>query len=134
MAIWLAMLVIFTRLFIREGGFHQFSRDIEVAIMAVFWLGGLAGVAHVLSAPLIRVERVGDDLIVTERWPLSSRRHRLPGGTPPQASVTAECDSDGDTYHACRMTLPDGRSVDVFRSPVRAEAEAALARLIRLAA
>ena len=134
MAIWLAMLVMFTRLFIREGGFHQFSRDIEIAILAVFWLGGMAGVAHVLSAPLIRVERIGDTLIVTERWPLSSRRHRLPTGTRPQASVTAERDSDGDTYFACRLTLPDGRAVDVFRSPVRAEAEDALARLAGLAA
>ncbi len=134
MAIWVAMLVIFTWLFIREGGFHQFSRGIELAIMAVFWLGGLAGVAHVLSAPLIRVERIGDDLTVTERWLFSSRRHRLPSGTPPPATVIAERDSEGDTYYACRLTLPDGHPVDVFRSPVRAEAEDALARLAGLAA
>jgi hypothetical protein len=134
MAIWLGMLALFTGLFVREGGFHQFSRDIEIAILSVFWLGGLAGVVQVLSNPLIRVERIGDDLIVTERWPLSSRRHRLPAGTPPPATVAAERDSDGDTYYACRLILPDGRAVYIFQSPVRAEAEHALARLIRLAA
>ncbi len=134
MAIWIGMLVVFTRLFVREGGFHQFSRDIEIAIMVLFWLGGVAGAVHVFAQPLVRVARDGDTLIVTERWPLSSRRHRLSAGTAPQARVAAERDSDGDTYYACRLTLPGGQMVDVFRSPVQAEAEAALARLARLAA
>jgi hypothetical protein len=66
MALWLGMLGLFSWLLVREGGVRQFSYDIEVALLALFWFGGLAGLAHVSAMPIVRIERDGEALTVTE--------------------------------------------------------------------
>ncbi len=126
MAIWLGMLTIITWLFLRDDGFHQFSRPVEAGIILMFWVFGIGGAAYLFSHPLIRLVRRGDSLIVTERWLLRRRdcTVAIADLAPPRIDETV--DSEGDPYFCCILDLPGGRAVAFSEHNRRAPAEEAI--------
>lgn len=124
MSLWMGMLILFTWFFLRDGGFHQFSHEIEVGIMLVFWLGGLAGLSAMFRSPLIHVQRRGDRIIVTERWLLRRRIRDIPVAKIGPPRVRETTDSDGDRLYSCLIDLPDGDSIAFHETILREQAKA----------
>lgn len=127
MSVWMGGVGLMTYAYLRDGGFHQFNPLIEVVIVLMFWLFGLAGCSQFFSMPRIRIT-ISDGLAtVTERWLLRRRVETVPVATL-VANVVQRRDSEGDPYYRCEVTLPSGRMVVARESHDPAVAEAALAR------
>jgi hypothetical protein len=126
MAIWLAMLAVFTWLFVRDGGFHQFSYPTEVATIALFWLAGISGAVWVCSHPVIRIDRQDQHLVVCQTWPHRSSVESVGIAALPPPRLTMERDDEGDLYFRCMIDMPDGRTVTFLQTPDKAQAEAAV--------
>jgi hypothetical protein len=116
MCLWLGMLGVFTYLFWRDGGMHRFSHDVEAAILGVFWIGGLAGSAHLFSFPLIRVERRGDTGAIRRRWLLRRDERRFPVAGLGEVRAEETTDSEGDPLYRCLVALPDGSEIAIRES------------------
>ncbi len=117
MAVWLIFLAIFTWLFNRDGGFHQFSIEIELGILALFWLFGIAGASHVYNIELTKVvfeNRSADSnteisaaVIAIKPW--SRTVENLPADSFRDLEIQRLKDSDGDEYFSLVFTTPGGR-------------------------
>ncbi len=126
MAVWLAMLAVFTWLFVTDGGFHQFSYPTEVAIIALFWLSGISGAVWVCSHPAIRIDRQDGQLVIRRTWPHRNSVESVAIAALPPPRLTMEPDDDGDLYFHCMIDMPDGRTVTFLQTPDKAQAEAAV--------
>jgi hypothetical protein len=125
MIVWIAMLALFTFIFIRDGGFHQFSMPIELGILGGFWIVGLFGAAHFGSLQGTRIEFVGDRAHITSFSPRQFLRHTaLPKKEislehVSAAKLNSREDGDGDLVFECTATL-SGESLIFFQSSSRA--------------
>jgi hypothetical protein len=113
MAIWLSFLGIFTWIFIRDGGFHQFAPPLELGIMLLFWCFGAAGASYMFGMPIVTLEVSGDDFIARERWLRSTRVSRFPIGPHSCPAIRKTKDSEGDDLFLAEVTMPDGRKISV---------------------
>lgn len=69
-ALWLALLVAMTYVFVRDGPPSGYSSPIVIAILAFFWIGGVGLVAFVLNKPCFLVTVEPDNRIsATWRYP-----------------------------------------------------------------
>lgn len=127
MGLWLSMLGLFTSLFLREGGFHQFPPEIELGIMGLFWVFGIGGGGHFFGLPVVRLDVDGDYLRVRRRWLLGAKDTLIRLTSLPSPSLRESRD-DGDSYFHCQLTLPDGAVVIFSEHRERQAAEAALDR------
>ena len=113
MAIWLSFLGLFTWIFIRDGGFHQFAPPIELGILLFFWCFGVAGSADIFGIPIVTLAICGDDFIVRERWLRSTRASRFPIGRQSRPAIRKTKDSEGDELFLAEVTMPDGSKIPV---------------------
>lgn len=113
MAIWLLILGIFTWMFIRDGGFHQFAPPLELGIILLFWCFGAAGAVHAFTQPIVTLAIAGDDFIARERWLRTTRASRFPIGPQSRPAIRKTRDSEGDDLFLVEVTLPDGRKIAV---------------------
>ncbi|MBU2193872.1 MAG: hypothetical protein KJ796_20870 [Alphaproteobacteria bacterium] len=130
MAIWTGMLVLFTWLFIREGGFNQFSPPVEIGIMALFWLFSVGGCRFFFAMPRVQVTIVLSEVVVRERWAWRLREERFSLRKLAAPVFSEEKDSDGDAYFKSTLTLPSGRKVDIAEAHDKKAVQAAHDRLI----
>ncbi len=129
MAIWTAMLVAFTWMFVREGGFNQFEAPVEIAIMVLFWLFGIVGCFYFFEIPRVEVTVANGEVTVAERWLWRRRIERFAAESIAQPVLSQEKDSEGDPYYVCRLGTPTGRTVTVAEHHHRPTVEAVRDRL-----
>jgi hypothetical protein len=129
MTIWLGMLLLFTWLFVREGGFHQFNPLVETGIMLMFWLFGLGGAGYLFSVPRVRLSVSNGTVEVRERWMLRGRVERFPASGL-SARVVDGKDDEGDPYFRLEIALPSGRTIVAKESHHRPTVETAFNRLM----
>lgn len=125
---WFVMLGLFTYIAVRDGGVGD-SGVWGIAALGLFWLVG-AGLANSACAlPRVRVAVTRDAIVVRESFPLSrtEKRYLLRDLAPPR--IDESKDSDGDTYYACVLDLPDGGRITVAESGYRPDVEAVLGAL-----
>lgn len=132
MAVWMAMLVVFTGLFLRDGPPAGYSLPLFGGVLAVFWTGGLAASGHVLAKPLIevRVSSVGE-FRVRRRYLWRAEERRYARTVRLQAVLVEGRDSDGDPYFHARLLLPEGESVDLWEGHDRDRAQTEVDRFHR---
>jgi len=110
MSLWLGMIAVFTYLFIRDGGFHQFDPPIEVGIILLFWMAGLAGTSYALTKPLTYIWVRDGYVEVSEIWPFRRAFNRFPVSDISPPIIKKTSDSDGDTF-TCQFHVPGGRTI-----------------------
>ena len=110
MTIWLGMLVMFTYLFMRDGGFHQFDYPIEVGIMLLFWMAGLAGASASFESPMTTIWVRDGHVEISEIRPFRQDRIRVPIGEVAPPVIKKTPDSDGETF-TCLFDVPGGRTI-----------------------
>ena len=126
MSIWLGMLALFTYLFMRDGGFHQFDQPIEVGIMLLFWTAGLGGTNYAFSVPMTYIWVRDGHVEISEVWPFRRAFNRIPVGDISPPVIRKKLDSDGDTF-TCQFDIPGGRTIVLGISNDLADAEEQLA-------
>lgn len=124
MAIWVAMLALFTYLFLRDGGFHQFNPLIETGIMGLFWMFGLAGLGHAASKPLVFLDATPEGLTVTQRFPTRRVVDIVPAHQIPEPVVLHDRDDDGDPYFICELALAGAPPVVIAEGHALEDVEA----------
>ncbi len=130
MAIWTGVLCLFTWLFIREGGFHQFSPPVETGIMVLFWLVGIGGCAHFFGMPRVQVIVDDAEVLVRQRWAFSSWEERFALNDLLPPLISEEKDSEGDPYFKASIVTPSGRTIVFAEDNDRTEVQIARDRLL----
>jgi hypothetical protein len=123
-AVWLAMLMVFSYLVVRDGPPSGYSQSVTAMVLALFWLGGLGLGAFVVSKPCIRV-RVdqGGNVSATWRYPHRVVRRVFLAETVLPAQIVESLDSDGDPYFRVRVTTSRGESIDIAEGHSRVACE-----------
>jgi hypothetical protein len=129
MGLWDLGLLLMTYVFIRDGGFHQFSLPVEYGIVGVFWIFGLIGTAACFGKPRVHVSVESGEIVLRERWLLGSRIERFPVGSVSPPRLVQQRDSDGDPYFHCVLITPAGRKVIFKESASFKDADAECERL-----
>lgn len=131
--LWVGGLTMFTYLYARDGGFGQFDQAVEAGVLMLFWMGGLALMANLLTKPLVHltVRRSGSRLVRT--WPWGRRVETLSAAVLRDLSMGHDRDSDGDPYYRLWVVVPSGGEVVLCESSdlsrVKAVQDDVLARL-----
>ncbi|MFO1304502.1 MAG: hypothetical protein U1F54_12260 [Burkholderiales bacterium] len=121
--VWLGSLVLFTYVLVRDGAPAPHSPFLIGAIFVVFWLFGLGLIAFAAAHPCTSVAVDGGRVLATWRYPHRTERQSYPAAHVPPAQVVRERDSDGDTYFFARVTLSEGRILDLSESHNRGACE-----------
>lgn len=129
-AIWIGMLCLFTWLFIRDGGFHQFDPPIETAIMLIFWVFGFACYQHIASLSRTSLIVENGRVTVSERWPFRARTEQFDPAEIAAPIIETGRDSEGDPYFRCVITTPSGHAVSVSEGHDQEAVEAAHQKLM----
>ena len=129
--LWFGMLLVFTTLYAREGGFGQFPPAIEAGIMLAFWLVGVAGLGPMLMTPRTRLTLHRGYATLHRAWLVRRREQRLSGETLATAIIVHDKDSDGDPWYRLSLTLPDGEPMPVKESNDLPLLEALHAQLLK---
>lgn len=117
MALWLAMLALFTWMAWRDGGIPQVGRW-TWPLLGLFWLFGSGGASWAASQPLTVLELFADGVCWRLRYPLhvEATRYLTRDVGPPR--IEAARDSDGDECFALVLELR-GKRVVVARGADR---------------
>ncbi|MDC7682337.1 hypothetical protein PQU92_03565 [Asticcacaulis sp. BYS171W] len=126
MGVWLSMLSLFTWLFLRDGGFHQFPAEIELGIMGLFWLFGIGGGGQFFDLPIVWLKMDGNYLRVRRQWLLTAKTTMIPLDAVP-SPILRESRDESEPYFHCVLTLSEGDSVVFSEHRDRQDAENALA-------
>lgn len=132
MAIWLAMLIAFTGLFLRDGAPAGESPLLFVGVLAVFWIGGIGAAGYAASLCLIEVRVVTIGVVRVRRrylWRAEERNYGRKAAL--QATLVEGRDSDNDPYFHARLQLPEGDTVDLWEGNDRDQAQAEVERFQR---
>lgn len=127
--VWLALLLLFTGLMVRDGSPEASSPAFLWAVLAVFWLGGVGLTSYALSQPcyFVTVDKEG---LVRFTWQYPHRRLVKRFATeqlaPPRV-VEIE-DDEGNPYFSCCLDLPDGRRFKLAEAHDRSICEQACQR------
>ena len=130
MLVWIAMLAVFTWLYIDEAGFNQFRPGAELTIIAVFWLFGIGFSAFFFSAPLLRLSLANGHAVLCERWLWRSREESFPASALARPVLSEVTDSEGDPYYLCTIMTPSGRTIAISEHQHRPDVEAARDRFL----
>lgn len=109
MAVWLAMLALFTWLAWRDGGIPQVGRW-TWPLLGLFWLFGSGGVSWAASQPLTTLELSADGVVWRLRYPLrvEATRYRTRDIGVPRIEAAHD---DGEECFALVLELRDTRIV-----------------------
>lgn len=133
MAIWLSILALISHVFVRDGGFGQFAPPLELAILMLFWLFGIAGLAHFLAIPVVALDLgPGENFELRERTLRDRRVSRFPVADNYRPRLRKTRDSEGDDYWRIEIRTPDGRLVGLGGANDLADAEDRLAEMDRI--
>lgn len=113
MAIWLAFLVIFTWLFIRDGGFGQFPAAVERCIVVLFWVFGAAGSAYAFGMPVVTLALDGETFVLREYVLRGRRESRFAVTSESRPVMRKTRDAEGDDVYLVEVKTPDGRRIAV---------------------
>lgn len=130
MAIWLGFLGVFTWLFIKDNGFHQFTPPIELSIMGLFWVFGFAGASYCFSFSMTKFVLENTSITLTEIKPWSYKVNHLRKPDLQNLDIYTERDNEGDYIFILKMTILDGRQFTIFQDKEKAATEK-VAALIR---
>lgn len=132
MALWMGMLCMFTWLMIRDGP-PVAQPTLSVVVLGMFWLAGVPVTMQLLAKPLISV-RAGSRrrLWIRRRWLLRSDERQIGAHVPVDAQIVHDVDSDGDPYFRVRLHIEGDADLDLWEGHDLAQAEAQLARLLRV--
>ena len=111
MGVWLAMLSVFTWLYVRDGGFPDTHPLFGLGFLALFWVSGIGCSSYCFRQPRIHLAVEGMEVVVRESLPWQSREERFSVKHLAPPKIVEEKDSDGDPYFFCRITTPKGRVV-----------------------
>lgn len=128
-ALWIGMLGVFTWIFLRDGGFHQFDPLTEGIILGVFYICGFGAFLYFFNISRVEVKIAHGEVIVRERWVFSARVERFPVTQMGIPLVVRDKDSDGDPVFLCKITTPAGRTITLRETHDEAEAEKACDRV-----
>lgn len=110
MSIWMSGISVFTWLFFRDGGFHQFDPWLERGVMALFWVFGVAGCGAMLGQPLTYVTFTAGTVHVGQRWLLKHQQESFAINRLSAPEIHQRKDSDGDPYYTLVLTA-GGRDI-----------------------
>ena len=128
---WFSILVAFTVILVRDGPPDGYSRSTTAIILCAFWFGGLA-LARFVSNKACSFVTIRDDTLVVEwRYPFRRICVSLPINSVGPPRVTDGRDSEGDPYYFSRLTLPDGRTVDLAEGHDRIRCESVCVEFFR---
>lgn len=132
MAIWLAMLIAFTGLFLRDGAPAGHSPLFMVGVLAVFWIGGIGAAGYAASLCLIEVRVAALGVVRVRRrylWRVEERNYGRQAAL--RATLVEGRDSDNDPYFRARLQLPEGDAIDLWEGHDRDQAQAEVERFRR---
>lgn len=110
MAVWLSFLLIFTWLMLRDGPHPSQPAALQQGVLALFWLFGIGGSAHVFALPCTRFAVAADGSARLGRWsPLARETEHFPPGSIAAVELRRGRDSDGDPYFRATLVAADGR-------------------------
>lgn len=123
-AAWLAMLMAFTALVVRDGPPPGTSLLLTTVFLAVFWLGGVAAVGVATGKACFHVAITPARVTFTSQYPFKRRRISVPAELAGRPVVVESRDTDGDRYFHARLDLPDGEVFDLAEGHSREYCEA----------
>ena len=127
--VFLAMTGLMTWLVLRDGIPAGNAPLFTYAVMAAFWLAGIALAALVAKRPCVTTGVAPDGSItVVRRYPLRSETKRYPRTMIVDSGVHESTDSDGDAYFRAVVTTRDGSEICLAEGGVRSVCDDALAR------
>ena len=132
-AVWLSIVAGFTWVLVRDGPPPGYPGEIMWALIALFWLGGLALAGYTMDQPLYAVA-MNPQAVVSFTWQYPHKRIRKSYeaeqlGRPRVVEGTG---SDGEPYYFARLDLPDGSVADLAEGHDRDRCEAAVARFTQI--
>lgn len=96
----------------RAGGAKAYPLSVLIPVGALFWLGGVALLAHVAGRACWQVVRHADgNISVTWRYPFRTTTRRFPSAALSPAQLVDSRDTEGAPYYCVRLTLPDGEVI-----------------------
>jgi len=129
MACWMAMLLAFTWLFLRDGAPAGTSPLLMAGVLCLFWFAGISISAWVLGHPLVDVEvRSRGRVQIRKRYLLRVVERQLGQRDSAHAELVETRDSDGDPYFHARLVVGGERALDLWEGTDRAHAMAEVER------
>lgn len=129
MVCWMAMLVAFTGLFLRDGAPAGTPPWLMVGVLGLFWVAGISITAWATSKSLVRVEvRSRGRVHIRERYPLRVVERQFVARDQVRAELVESTDSDGDPYFHARLVVGGKPQLDVWEGHDRSHAEAEVRR------
>lgn len=122
--LWFGMLVIFSTLYAREGGFGQFPPAIEAGIMLMFWLIGVAGLGPMLLTPRTRLTVKNRHAVLRRAWLIRTTEQPLPNSALAAAIIVHDKEGDDDPLYRLSVKLDEGDLLSLKESGDLAELEA----------
>jgi hypothetical protein len=125
-ALWLALLIAATYVFVRDGPPAGYSGAATIAILAFFWAGGIGLAAFVMSKPCLFVS-VGPDAWVRAAWryPHKVVRKQFDAASVRPAEVVNAEDDEGNPYFYARVRTLGTDFFDLAEGHVRSLCESA---------
>ena len=129
MTCWMAMLVAFTGVFLRDGSPQGTPPLLMIGVLGLFWIFGLGGSAWAASKPLVSVEVLSRGRVhIRKRYPLRVVERQLGARDKVRAELIECTDSDGDPYFRARLVFNDEHDLDIWEGHDRSRAAAEVAR------
>lgn len=133
MAVWLGMVALFTFIMGRDGPHPSQPALLQHAVLAAFWVFGLAATAHVMSKPCTHLSVAADGTAtLVRRTPLRREAETWPPGAVAAIEVRTETDDEGDPYWRSFLVARDGAE-HLIREGRDPEEQRALAARLRAA-
>jgi hypothetical protein len=128
-AAWLSVLAMVTYAWHRDGGPEGYSGGLVLAVLAFFWLGGVALLAYALSTPcfLVEVDAHGR-AHATWRYPFHRARRVIGKAELSPARIVVDEDGDGAPYYIARVKVRNAEPLALVESQDRSICEQACAR------
>jgi hypothetical protein len=129
MTCWMAMLVAFTGLFLRDGAPAGTSKALVLGVLGLFWVAGIGVSAVVAGKPLVTVEvRSRGRVYVRKRYPWRVVERQFGARDKIRAELVEATDSEGDPYFHARLVAVGELELDIWEGHDRSRAAAEVAR------
>lgn len=129
MACWMAMLLAFTWLFLRDGAPAGTSPLLMAGVLCLFWFAGISISAWALGHPLVDVEvRSRGRVQIRKRYLLRVVERQLGPRDGAHAILVETSDSDGDPYFHARLVASGEPELNLWEGSDRAQALAEVER------
>ena len=133
MAVWLGMVALFTFVMGRDGPDPSQPAVLQHAVLAAFWVFGLAATPHVMSKPCTRLSVASDGTAtLMRRTPLRREVETWPPGAIAAVAVRAATDVEGGPY-CYSVLVARGGAEHLIHEGRDPEEERALAASLRAA-